>query len=328
MRHIASNVLTMMIVAGLVLTAVIAFGKEQFSAQGPLAQEIVVEVPSGASLRDTSEILSGAGAIDNAFLFRLGARYSGRDQDLKAGEYRLEPGASMDEILGIIVSGRSVQYRVTVPEGLTSHEVVALLGEAQILSGEAPAAPPEGMVAPDTHFVARGQARQDVLQKMLDAQQAILAEAWENRQPDLPLANPEEMLILASIVQSEAGGGELREVASVFINRLRRGLRLEADATVRYGVTLGKEKLGRGLRRSELEKVTPYNTYKIAALPPTPISNPGRAAIEAVSDPAETDYLFFVADGTGGHAFSRSYEEHLENVKRWREIEKSRQVSE
>ena len=328
MRHIASNVLTLMIVAGFVLAGIIVFGKQQFATAGPLEEDLVVALPRGANLKQTSELLAGSGAIANELIFRLGARYSGRERDIKFGEYRIPAGASMAQILDLIVSGRTEQYRVTVPEGLTSHEVVALLGTQEILEGDPPAVPPEGAVAPDTHFVSRGQSRQDVLQTMLDAQQRILTEAWERRQPDLLLESPEEMLILASIVQSEAGGGELREVASVFVNRLRQGIKLEADATVRYGITLGKEKLGRGLRRSELDRETPYNTYKIPALPPTPISNPGRAAIEAVADPAETDYLFFVADGTGGHAFSRTFEEHLENVKRWREIEKSRQTSE
>ncbi|MEM0943587.1 MAG: endolytic transglycosylase MltG, partial [Pseudomonadota bacterium] len=172
---------------------------------------------------------------------------------------------------------------------------------------------------------AREADRGEVLARMVAAQDRILAEAWENRAQDLPLETPEEMLILASIVQAEAGAGELPKVASVFVNRLRRGQKLEADATVRYGITLGKSKLGRGLRRSELDKPTPYNTYTIPALPPTPIGNPGKAAIEAVANPDETDYLFFVADGTGGHAFAKTYDEHLRNVAVWREIERSRQ---
>ena len=326
MRHVASNVITILIVAGLVLAAVIGYGKQAFVATGPLAEDVVVDLPRGAGLNQTSKLLAASGAIENELIFRLGTRYEGRERDIKFGEYLIPAGASMQEVLALIVSGRTQQYRVTVPEGLTSHEVVALLGEQEILSGEAPEAPPEGSIAPDTLFVSRQQDRGEVLQRMIDAQSEILANAWENRQPDLPLDSPEEMLILASIVQSEAGGGEWREVASVFVNRLRKGQKLEADATVRYGLTLGKEKLGRGLRRSELNQATPYNTYQIPALPPTPISNPGREAIEAVANPAETEYFYFVADGTGGHAFSKTFEDHKKNVARWREIERARQA--
>ncbi|MEM7505509.1 MAG: endolytic transglycosylase MltG [Pseudomonadota bacterium] len=325
MRNIAANVISIMIVVGLGLVGLITYGKQQFVAPGPLQDEVLVEVPEGANLSTTTRLLASNGAIDNEMIFRLGTRYSGLERQIKYGEYRIPPEASMEEILGLIITGRTETYKVTVPEGLSSHEVVALLDDHEILTGDTPDAPPEGHVAPDTHFVSRNQSREDVLTLMLTAQESILAQAWENRQPDLPLETPEEMLILASIVQSEAGAGELDKVASVFINRLRQGRRLEADATVRYGLTLGKEKLRRGLRQSELDKRTPYNTYQIAGLPPTPISNPGKAAIEAVANPAKTDFLFFVADGTGGHAFSRTFEEHLKNVAKWREIERQRQ---
>lgn len=326
MRNIAANALSLMIVGGIVLAIVIVQGRQQFVSPGPLTEETLVSLEPGVSLRETSELLAKSGAIDSEMIFRLGTRYSGRDRDIKFGEYLIPKGASMEEILGLLVSGKTQQYKVTVPEGLTSHQVVALLGEAEILTGDAPEAPPEGRIAPDTHFVARDQSRGEVLARMLAAQEQILAEAWESRQADLPLKTPDEMLILASIVQSEAGLGELPQVASVFVNRLRRGQKLEADATVRYGLTLGKEKIRRGLRRSELNKATPYNTYQITGLPPTPISNPGRAAIEAVANPAQTDYLYFVADGSGGHAFAKTFAEHKKNVVRWREIEKQRQT--
>lgn len=328
MRHIAANVLSLLIVAGVCVAGVIAFAKQSFTAPGPLADEVLVELPKGANLRDTSELLAKSGAIDSEMLFRLGTRYEGRERDIKFGEYRIPPGASMEEILALIVTGRTEQYKVTVPEGLSSYEIVALLNGEELLTGELTEVPPEGHIAPDTHFVSRGQPRGEVLDLMVDAQDKILAEAWENRQADLPLESPEQMLILASIVQEEAGAGELDKVASVFFNRLRKGQRLEADATVRYGLTLGKEKLGRGLKRSELNKKTPYNTYQIAGLPPTPIANPGKEAIMAVANPAETDFFFFVADGTGGHAFAKTLKEHQRNVAEWRKIEKARQASE
>lgn len=325
MRDIAANVISILIVTGLGVVGLITYGKKQFAAPGPLQEEVLVDVPAGANLSTTSQLLAENGAIENKLIFRLGTHYSGLARQIKYGEYRIPAAASMEDILGLIITGRTETYKVTVPEGLSSHEVVALLGGHEILTGDTPEAPPEGYIAPDTHFVSRNQTRGEVLQLMLSAQERILAEAWESRQPALPLETPEEMLILASIVQSEAGAGELDKVASVFINRLRQGRRLEADATVRYGLTLGKEKLRRGLKQSELDKRTPYNTYQIPALPPTPISNPGKAAIQAVANPARTDFLFFVADGTGGHAFARSYEEHRQNVAKWREIERQRQ---
>ncbi|MEM9098044.1 MAG: endolytic transglycosylase MltG [Pseudomonadota bacterium] len=318
--------MSLLIVAGLVLVAMIFQGQRTFVAPGPLQEETLVSVPAGANLRTTSEILTKAGVIDNQMIFRLGARYTGQDRRIKFGEYRIPAKASMEDVLALIVTGRTEQYKVTVPEGMTSFQVVARLNAQELLTGEIAEVPPEGHVAPDTHFYTRNQSRADVLQKMVEAQEAILSAAWENRKPDLPLRNKEEMLILASIVQSEAGLGELDKVASVFVNRLNRGQKLEADATVRYGLTLGKEKLRRGLRQSELDRQTPYNTYQIPALPPTPISNPGRAAIEAVSNPAETEFLYFVADGSGGHAFAKTYNEHLRNVRAWREIERARQA--
>ena len=324
MRHVAANVMSLLIVAGLVLVAVIFQGRESFRAPGPLAEEALFSVPSGANIRTVSEQLAEAGVIDSEMIFRLGARYTGQDRRLKFGEYRIPAKASMEDVLALIVSGRTEQYRVTVPEGMTSFQVVARLNAQDLLTGEITDVPLEGHVAPDTHFFTRNQPRAEVLAKMVEAQEAILAEAWANRQADLPLRNSEEMLILASIVQSEAGAGELDKVASVFINRLNRGQKLEADATVRYGLTLGREKLRRGLRQSELDRSTPYNTYQIVGLPPTPISNPGRAAIEAVANPATTDFLFFVADGTGGHAFAKTYNEHLRNVRVWRQIEQQR----
>ncbi|MEM8790793.1 MAG: endolytic transglycosylase MltG [Pseudomonadota bacterium] len=326
MRHVASNVLSLLIVAGLVLAATIFHGRSEFVAPGPLEEELLVTVPAGANLRDTSAILAEAGVIDSELIFRLGARYTGKDRQIKFGEYRIPAQASMEEVLALIVSGQTEQYKVTVPEGMTSWQVVERLKAQELLTGEIAEVPLEGHVAPDTHFFTRNQTREEVLAKMVEAQESILAEAWEKRQPDLPLESMEEMLILASIVQSEAGAGELDKVASVFINRLNRGQRLEADATVRYGLTLGQEKLRRGLRQSELDRKTPYNTYQITGLPPTPISNPGRAAIEAVANPAETDFLYFVADGTGGHAFAKTYNEHMRNVAVWRRIERERQA--
>jgi UPF0755 protein len=211
---------------------------------------------------------------------------------------------------------------VTVPEGLTSFQIVELLRGSEFLTGEIVDVPAEGSLAAETYTVERNQSRSEVLKQMAELQAAVLAEAWEKRLPDLPLASPEEVLVLASIVEKETGVAEERaRVASVFINRLKRGMKLQSDPTVVYGITGGKGPLGRGLRRSELDRETPYNTYVIDGLPPTPIASPGRSAIMAVVNPEETGFLYFVADGTGGHVFAETLQEHNRNVEKWRTIE-------
>ena len=217
------------------------------------------------------------------------------------------------------------RYRVTVSEGVTSWQVVDALAKAEFLTGEVGEVPPEGTLAPDSYEVAAGADRADLVRRMVEAQQERLAAAWAARDPDLPFDTPEEALTLASIVEKETGvAGERGQVASVFVNRLRDGMRLQTDPTVIYGITNGEGVLGRGLRQSELERETPYNTYRIDGLPPGPIANPGEASLRAALNPDETDYLFFVADGTGGHAFAQTLDEHNRNVAEWRRIEAER----
>ncbi|WP_118134878.1 endolytic transglycosylase MltG [Oceanicella sp. SM1341] len=326
MRHLAANGLNLLIVVLLVVLGIIGWGVSEFRGEGPLKEEAIVVLDRGESLQAITAKLEQEGAISNGTIFRIGARYTERATTLKFGEYAIPAGASMDEILALLASGRSILHPVTIPEGLTSFQVVERLKEADFLTGEVATVPLEGMLAPDTYNVQRGTPRQAVIDQMLAAQQRILAAAWEGRQADLPLETPEEALVLASIVEKETGiPGERPEVASVFINRLRAGMRLETDPTVIYGITGGKEVLDRGLRRSELAARTPYNTYQIDGLPPTPIANPGRAAIAAVMQPAKTEYLFFVADGTGGHVFATTLREHNRNVAEWRRIERQRQ---
>lgn len=331
MRHIAANVLSILIVVGILAAALIVMAKEDYTKPGPHAATVRFDVPEGARIGATARRLAEAGvlsegtlwgAINGESLFRLGARYQGKAGDLKAAVYDIPPGASMPEILAIITSGRGVDHRITVPEGFTSWEVVELLKADPALTGEIAEIPAEGSLAPNTYFISPGTSRARVIARMQAAQSEILAEAWANRAEGLPLASPEEALILASIVEKETGvPSERRQVASVFVNRLRKGMRMETDPTVIYGITLGQGPLGRGLRRSELDRVTPYNTYQIDGLPPTPIANPGRAAIEAALNPDETEFLFFVADGTGGHAFAKTLAEHNANVRVWRRIE-------
>ena len=229
--------------------------------------------------------------------------------------------------MDLITSGRALAYQVTVPEGLTSFQVVARLMEELLLEGEINEIPPEGSLAPNTYSISKGDTRVSLIRRMTLAQHKIITEAWELRAPDLPITTPDEALTLASIIEKETGVNSERElVSSVFINRLNRGMKLETDPTVIYGVTKGKGNLGRGLRQSELRKKTAWNTYVIEGLPVTPIANPGKAAIEAALNPAETNYVFFVADGTGGHAFAETIGQHNKNVRAWRKIEAQRRA--
>jgi UPF0755 protein len=325
MRHIAANALTLFIPILIAIGGVIAWAQSEYKGDGPLADPIVFEVERGQGLASVARNLEDQGAISNQSIFRMAARYQKRDQSLKFGEYNIPAGSSMASILDILTSGRSIQYRVTIAEGLTSFQVVEKLKAVEVLVGEVEELPPEGSLAPNTYQVLRGENRAQVIARMQAAQTKLLEEAWAARDPEVPLKSAEDALILASIVEKETGVAEERGlVASVFVNRLRQGMRLQTDPTVIYGITLGKGPLGRGLTRSELRKPTPYNTYVIQGLPPTPIANPGKAAIEATLNPPESRYRFFVADGTGGHAFAETLTEHNLNVRRWRQIEAER----
>ena len=252
---------------------------------------------------------------------RLVERVPGTGEVIELAEFAYD--AEIPTIYSEITeSGASIAYRVSIPEGLTSWQIVEGLKSAEFLTGEVAEIPAEGVLAPDTYEATRGMERSELLVQMQARQEAILMEAWANRAENLPISTPQEALILASIIEKETGQAEERGVvASVFTNRLRQGMRLQTDPTVIYGVTEGQGMLGRGLRRSELDRVTPWNTYQIDGLPPTPIANPGRASIEAALNPDDTNYIFFVADGTGGHAFAETLAEHNRNVARWREIE-------
>ncbi|THD84368.1 endolytic transglycosylase MltG [Aliigemmobacter aestuarii] len=380
-RAIASNALTLFIVVLVLVAGLLALGRERYAGQGPLADAICFEVERGASMSAVSRALEAQGAISDARIFRIGADYSGKSEQLKFGSYLIGPGASMAEIVAIVTAGgqstcgrevnyrisvasseavlreldpaqnryvevvkfdpavaappaeyveaaeaADVRWRVTLAEGVTSWQVVDALRRAEFLTGEIAEVPAEGTLAPDSYEVARGADRAALLAEMTARQTAILADLWASRAGGLPYDTPEEALIMASIVEKETGVAEERKlVASVFVNRLEQGMRLQTDPTVIYGITKGEGVLGRGLRQSELRRETPWNTYVIDGLPPTPIANPGRLSIEAALNPETSDYLFFVADGTGGHAFATTLAEHNENVARWREIERQLQ---
>lgn len=318
----------------LVVLALIAAGSvyggwrwlnNEFARPGPAVAEQVVTVPRGAGLIQIANQLENEGLITDARVFRVVVDLDQGGQALRAGEYEIPAEASMAQIYELLRSGRTVQHSVTLAEGLTSAMIVRELVGADVLTGEIADVPAEGSMLPETYLVTRGTSRQEVVDRMVQAQADLLDELWPTRAENLPFETREEAIILASILEKETGVGmERREVAAVFVNRLRRGMRLEMDSTIIYGIT-GGEPLGRGIRQSELDNAAnPYNTYQIPRLPPTPISNPGREAIAAVLNPAENNYLFFVADGTGGHAFASSYSEHLRNVARWRRIERDR----
>lgn len=376
-RSIASNALTLFIVLLIVVSGLLAWGREQYRGPGPLADAICFRVERGASLSAVSRALEAQGAISDARIFRIGADYSDKADALKFGSYLIQPQSSMREVLAALtVGGQStcgrevnfrigvasaqvilreldpatnryvevvkfdpeaeavpqayvdvagepdVRFRVTLAEGVTSWQVVEELKRADFLTGDVAAVPAEGTLAPDSYEVETGTTRADLIARMSEAQTQLLAQLWAERADGLPYETPEQALVMASIVEKETGIPEERpQVASVFVNRLERGMRLQTDPTVIYGVTQGKGPLGRGLRQSELRRETPYNTYVIDGLPPTPIANPGRLSIEAALNPAQTYYLFFVADGSGGHAFAATLEEHNQNVANWRKIE-------
>ncbi len=326
MRSIAANLLSVMIVLGLVLLAGFELSRQQVAAPGPATEPVRLSVERGARMGTVAKRLAEAGAIENATLFRLAASYSGSSDRLKFGEYEIAPGASMEEILALLTTGGNVDYQITAPEGWTVAEVVRLLDEADFLTGEIDEMPAEGSLLPETYSVSRGDSRADVIRRMQIAMQDVLDEAWAKRDRGLPLDSKEDLLTLASIVEKETRPHEHGRVASVFVNRLKRGMKLQSDPTVIYGITGGKEPLGRGIRQSELVAKTPYNTYVIEGLPATPIANPGRESIMATANPENTRFLYFVADGSGGHAFAATLDEHNRNVAEWRRIERQRQA--
>jgi UPF0755 protein len=263
--------------------------------------------------------------ISDARIFRLGVRAYDNDAALKAGEYEIKPHASMRDIMELLKSGKSVMYSLTIPEGLTVEQAWQRVAEQQELTGAMPGAmPTEGTLATDTLRFTRGATRQEMVDKLLADQKKLVEDVWQRRTTELPLANIDEFVTLASIVEKETGRSDERSrVASVFINRLNKGMRLQSDPTIIYGLFGGKGKpTDRPIYQSDIDKLTPYNTYLINGLPPTPIANPGRAALEAVANPSKTSDLYFVADGTGGHVFAATLDEHNENVARYRALQK------
>lgn len=292
-----------------------------FTAPGPAPRETVVLIAPGDGVAAISQKLARVGAVANPQLFAWGVRLRGEAQQLKAGEYAIPPHASLADIAGILMSGKSLQHKITAAEGLTSDMIYELVKNDPELAGDPATAPPEGTLLPETYLFTRGTTRAEILDRMARAQQKFLDAHWDTRAPNLPFTTPQEAVILASIVEKETAlPAERRHIAAVFINRLKLGMKLQSDPTIIYGLTKGYP-LGRGIRQSELVRATPYNTYAITGLPPTPICNPGKDALAAVLEPAVSNDLYFVADGTGGHVFSDNIAEHQRNVAKWRQIE-------
>lgn len=335
LARLFASLLVLMVLAGLAAGGAAYWAWGRFNAPGPLKEDALVMIEPGDGLNAIAAKLREAGVIsredpfnlgvlDDATIFKVGTRYLEQQGKLKHGEYKVPAQSSMKQVMELLVSGKVIQYSVTVPEGRTSQMVLRILNADTVLTGDLRAAPAEGTLLPETYLFTRGTTRADILRRMERDHKALAEKLWANRKADLPYKTLEEAIVLASIVEKETGvASERPQVASVFVNRLRKGMKLQSDPTIIYGLT-GGEPLGRGIRKSELEKATPYNTYIIDGLPPTPICNPGRASLEAVINPPDTDYLFFVADGTGGHAFAATLEEHNENVRKWREIEAER----
>jgi UPF0755 protein len=298
----------------------------QIEREGPLTPDgapRIVTLERGSGVSRIAETLEAAGVIDEPVHLKIEARLEGGAGRMQAGEYAFPSGASVADVYRQIVEGRVIQHPVTIPEGAASVVVAQIVNESAVLSGDPVAPPEEGSLLPETYMVQRGTDRAALIARMEAAQDELLAELWPGRRTDLPYETQEEAIILASVVEKETAlASERPRIAAVFVNRLRRGMRLQSDPTIIYGVTQGLP-LGRGIRQSEIDAVTEWNTYQIDGLPKTAIANPGRDAIAAVLNPPDSDELYFVADGRGGHAFARTDAEHVANVRRWRAIERT-----
>ncbi len=307
------------------------FAYQKFNEPNSLNESVVIIVPRGANIGGVADTLYYNDVIDVPLFFKVAGRFTGQASKIKAGEYEIPPNISVEQLLNLLEEGKSVQRKITIREGLTSYEIVNLIFAAEDFESMDIAVPAEGTLLPETYNYSKYDNAADVINRMSVAMSAAIDELWENRSPDLPIKTKEEAVILASIIEKETSKpSERKKVAGIFINRMRKGMLLQTDPTVIYALTEGKHKnegkgpLGRRLLKKDLKFDSPYNTYLYAGLPPTPIANPGRASIEAALNPEEHQYIYFVADGTGGHAFARTLREHNNNVIKWRKVRRSK----
>src|SRR3981189_1249343 len=321
---VGNAIITILIILMIGAGTAYYYGRQLLETAGPLQEDKIVNIPQRAGKRDIADALQREGVINvNPWLF-IGSVFALKaSSDLKPGEYSFQKHASLRDVIATIVEGKVVQHAVTIPDGLTSDLKVTRLTDNDIFAGSVREMPREGTLLPQTDKFPRGTVRDQVIQRMQQTQKRVLAEIWERRNPDVPIKSPEALVTLASIVEKETGKADERSrVAAVFVNRLRQKIKLQSDPTIIYGLVGGKGTLGRPIKRSEITQPSPYNTYVIEGLPPGPIANPGRASLEAAATPARTRDLFFVADGTGGHTFTETYDQHQKNVAKLRALEK------
>ena len=322
-----SAIFTIILLAAVVAGFALAFGKQRLDVAGPLEQSQIVNVPRNVGPRDIAELLQREGVIDQKWVFLGGILVMKDWSKLKSGEYEFKKQASLRDVIDTLVEGKVFQHHLTIPEGLTSEQVVQRLMDNDVLSGNIKEIPREGTILPDTYSFPRVSTREQLIQHMQQEQRRVVQDIWNRRAPDLPIKSPEQLVVLASLIEKETGKPDERtRIAAVFVNRLKLKMRLQSDPTIIYGLVGGKGTLGRPILRSEIDQPTPYNTYVIDGLPPGPIANPGRASLEAAASPARTKELYFVADGTGGHAFGENLDQHQKNVARLRQIEQQKEA--
>lgn len=327
LARVVSGVMTILLVAMVTAGALTLLVGHLYSRPGPLTVTETVVVPKGASSNDIADALEREGVVSSRWAFMINYLVQSRmrpgEVSLKAGEYLFKPTVSIREVMEILSEGKSVLYKVTVPEGLTSQQIVERLKGEENLTGEVTQIPAEGSLLPETYSIEKGMARQELIERMQLKQKQVLEAAWARRQKELPFQSTEQAVVMASVIEKETGRADERErIAGVFVNRLKKGMPLQSDPTILYGIYGGGVSWGKPILQSEKEAKNAHNTYQIKGLPPTPICNPGRPALEAALNPSEHGDLFFVADGTGGHIFTATLKDHNAAVANWRKLEK------
>ena len=322
--RLIEGVVLVVVVFAFIVGGIAAWFWHDFNAGGPLRAEKIVVIPKGAGMSGIAKVLTDSGVIESPLVFKLGARLTAEGVPLHAGEFKFPAAVSPRGAMRVLIEGRVVLHRVTVAEGLTVSEIYDVLSATPDLEGPVPPKPPEGSLLPETYFFVLGDTRAQIIQRMRGEMSVKMAELWEKRDKDLPLVTPDDAITLASLVEKETSQDDERaRVAAVFYNRMKKGMALQSDPTVIFALTDGKGKLDRPLTTADLKLDNPYNTYLIEGLPKGPIANPGLAALKAVLHPLKTKELYFVADGTGGHAFAETLDQHNQNVAKWRKFLKS-----